>query len=353
MGSGLIGCSRKIRSWLIMCHLLCFLSLCTVLHCVGAPVLDSGYLTSPYTEQTILFFSHNRHLRYGNNLSTIQVGNTKHILKKQAGLIQILFNGYTLDHVPEKLAQGIEFTTLIIDPGALDTPTPFDPLVLARILVALHPICAESLEFHNLDIAGSGLHGQGHSRHLGDAGEALACTANIDALSIRYTTEPTIRWLQKRINLSQSRINLTILAMLELDNLEVLDGFNAAAIVELRLCELDRLDSLECRLLREDPLPGTLILYNIYAPPPLVSEQILHKIVSHHWENISLPIHTWKELMKQGVETKHFNADILVVDVGLFDCGVVFPSVSSFPMGDNLLTPPDLLELCFIGEHAY
>ncbi|OAG31298.1 hypothetical protein NEDG_01776 [Nematocida displodere] len=144
------------------------------------------------------------------------------------------------------------------------------------------------------------------------------------------------------MDLSQSHISLKIDSKLELDSLELLDGFNAAGVEALLCYYFLRLDSLGCRLFREGPLPDVLIIYTQNNLNTKISEQIAHNIADKHWKKITLYAGTWEELMKPTERPIHITLDILRLFVPCHGNAVELQNNTFASMEDNLTTAKSL-----------
>ncbi|OAG31269.1 hypothetical protein NEDG_02257 [Nematocida displodere] len=308
----------KVLGKTLRCHVLCLIVFCMAVGCADE-VSEPNYIVSPYTEQTMEFFERSGSDVWGNVLETVQIDGERCILKKQTQCLSIYLNKYTLETVPEHLAQGIEFSTLRIVPHMKSTVAHFDPAVLERVLKLFGTICADTLIFYNLGFDDSRIKkkSQRMARLSGKFGRSetpevapptTRCTLSIKTLVIQHNTTPAINWLQKRLDLSHCLINLKITGKLELENLELLDGFNARSIEALTLDDFKRLASLECKLFREGPLPDKLVISTPRPIYPKISEEIAGNIISKEWRLLVVPMPLWKELMKPSELPKHFTA---------------------------------------------
>ncbi|OAG31153.1 hypothetical protein NEDG_01566 [Nematocida displodere] len=334
----------------LRCPALWFGVFCVIVGC-AEEVSEPECITSPYTEQTIRFFEKSCYSEYPTALNTVEKDEKAQILKKQTELIYINLEKYTLETVPEQLAQGIEFDKLIILPDDKDKVTRFDPRVLEKILSALGTICADTLVFYNLDLDGFGSKnmiqrvgrlpgnfGRKETPELAPATPITRYTLSINTLLIQHNTIPAIAWLQKRVDLSQCRINLAIVGKLRLNNLELLDGFNAERIKILTLKDVKRLDSLECKLLREGSLPEELTMMTTTPVYPKISEQIARNILTKEWRALVVPIEVWKNLMSPSSSPKHLTAAELSIYTPQYGIYTELKNTSLPPMGDNIAT---------------
>ncbi|OAG31294.1 hypothetical protein NEDG_01772 [Nematocida displodere] len=349
----------KVFGKALMCHVLCLIVLWVFVGCAEATAPHSSlkHIVSPNTKQTIAFFERSRS-DWSNRLVTVEVGRKRCLLKKQPESTYIFLQNYTLETVPEQLAQEIEFDKLIIAPGDEDKVTQKDPRVLEKILSALGTIYADTLVFSDLDLDGlggksmiqrmarsvrrissqrsSGRFGKSETPEL--APPTTRCILSIRTLLIQHNTIPAINWLQKRVDLSRCRINLAIVGKLQLDNLEVLDGFNAERIKILTLKDFKKLGSLDCKLLREGPLPDKLTIWTTRPICPKISVQLARSILTKEWRLLVLPMQVWKELMKPGELPKHLTVAELTVYTPQHSMFTEFLNTSPPPMGDNLAT---------------
>ncbi|OAG30416.1 hypothetical protein NEDG_02206 [Nematocida displodere] len=349
----------------LRCRVLCLIVFCMAVGCADE-VSVPEYIASPYTEQTMEFFEKSRPdlpKRNGfgsadrqNMLVTVEIDGQRCLLKKQREIIYINPKNYTLETVPEHLVQGIEFNILTIAPGDEHKIARTNPDVLEKILNALGTICADTLLFYHLDLDGSGSGnkiqrmtrsvrriGRWSSGNFGrkETPELVPAITryilSIKTLWIQHNTLPAIVWLQKRLNLSHCRINLTILGKLQLDNLEVLDGFDAGSIEALTLKYVKRLDSLECKLLREGPLPEELAISTTKPIFPKIPEQIAYKIIAKEWRCLEVPMVMWRNLMSPGRSPKLFIAAELMICIPQYGgAHTMLPAPSLPVMGDNI-----------------
>ncbi|OAG29777.1 hypothetical protein NEDG_00910 [Nematocida displodere] len=285
-------------------RLLCLLVLSMLANCSETGGDNGYYIVSPYTEQTIEFFSQGRSLYHTTALETHQVGNRAYVLKEQSQTREIFLRQHTAESIPEKLVDGIVFTTL-----KLTSFSQVNPAILGKLLAAFGTISAQRLEVYNLDFADPG----GVESLNTIETPAQRCILDISSLRLLGTSEAAIRWLGLRIDLSQCHINLLIDHMLVLKSLEMLDSFNALAVVGLWLYRFNRLDTMECKLFREGPLPRVLSLRGYYPLTPTMSEQIRHSIISAHWEELTISKEVFGELMMPGTEPRRLIADKLTV----------------------------------------
>ncbi|OAG32106.1 hypothetical protein NEDG_02276, partial [Nematocida displodere] len=330
-----VGYFRKVCKTLQACSIL-YLAYLTAfthpIHCVEEGPLPE-YIVSPYTEQTLQFFSRNRHVYYANMLETVDVGDQTHIVKKQRCLIEIFLPEHSLDSVPECFVPGLEFTKLVISLATYTQRNRFDHATLSKILSAFGPIYADFLGLCTLDVVDSeealspahdlALAAQRVSQEHQSTGAlentppALTHTINTKMLKITGVSLPTIGWLKKHLDMSQSRIDLVIDGQMRLANLEILDGLQVSSIEKMHLSQFRRLDSLECKLFREGRMPKTLIIDNFYSDTRTeISELTRTNLANNHWELLCLPGQIWRELMRPTGTVKHLVADHLAIDVG-------------------------------------
>ncbi|OAG30269.1 hypothetical protein NEDG_02245 [Nematocida displodere] len=319
---------RTVCKKALLCPMLWVSVFCVIVGCSMDHPLPE-YIVSPYTEQTIAFFEKCGSERFPNQLETIQIGEERHILKKQRQLMYIDFYTYTLESVPDQLTQGIEFNKLSISTTAPEL-TRINPAVLEKILRIFGTINAETLEFHNrVTIASSDDLVQPFERSLArhNDSEAAApltrCVLNVKNLSVFSNTVLPIKQFQERVDLSQCQINLTLAGELELDSLEVLDGFNARSIEILTLFSFKRLDSLDCKLFREGPLPSDLRIWSNSKITPMISEEVARNMLANMWVSLRIPVEVWVELMKPSEQPKLLTAEYLTI---LFCSGSIIPA---------------------------
>ncbi|OAG31527.1 hypothetical protein NEDG_00002 [Nematocida displodere] len=124
--------------------------LCLGVFCMGVSCADEvyvpEYITSLYTEQTMEFFERSCSDDWSNALKTVEKDGQRCLLKDQTQTIRISPEKYTLETVPAKLVEGIEFDTLIIRSSG-----PFDLAVLEKTLSSFGTINAYALELYKLD----------------------------------------------------------------------------------------------------------------------------------------------------------------------------------------------------------
>ncbi|OAG30747.1 hypothetical protein NEDG_02218 [Nematocida displodere] len=340
MGSKLINCFRKVFKnglrWALFGLIVLGVD-------VGCSDVSSGtdHIVSPYTEQTMRFFERSGFKGFPNQLETIQIVKERHIHKKQRKRMNIYFHKYTLDTVPDQLVQGLEFDNLrILTPTNRDTPN--SPAVLEKILCALGRISAETLAFHNQTTntgpsdPNAALQPFEWSLAHHNGSETMApltrCVLKVEKLMIFSNTVPLLKWIQDRLDLSESRAELSLFGELELDNLEVLDGFNARGVGVLTLASFKRLDSLDCKLLREGPLPDELIIWGRSTLAPKVSEEVAQNMLTKVWLNLAISMEVWVELVKPGELPKHLTAEYLTLKL------CAGSSITALVMGMNRAT---------------
>ncbi|OAG29862.1 hypothetical protein NEDG_02211, partial [Nematocida displodere] len=341
----------KVLGKALRCHVLCLIMLGVIVGCSDetSPTPLLNHIVSPYTKQTKAFFVRSRSQYWSNRLETVQIDGQRCILREQLETTYIFLQNYTLETVPEHLAQGIEFDKLIILPDDKDNVAQCDPRVLEKILSALGTICADTLELYNLDLDDSGgkKKSQRMARFLGNFGRKetpeLASpiaryTLSIKTLLIRSTTLPAIDWFQKRLDLSHCQISLIIIGKLQLESLELLDGFNAGSIEALNLEGFMSLDSLECKLLREGPLPDKLVILTPWPIYPKISKEIAGNILTKEWRLLVVPMEVWTDLMSPSNQPKHLTAAELAVYIPQHGVFTVIPISLTPSMGDNLAT---------------
>ncbi|OAG30265.1 hypothetical protein NEDG_02254, partial [Nematocida displodere] len=282
----------KVLGKALWCHVLCLIVLCVIVGCADE-VSEPNYIVSPYTEQTMEFFDRSRSDDWPNRLETVEIDGQRCILKKQTRVIFISLQNYTLETVPEKLVEGIPFFGL-----ALGSDEPSDPAVLEKILSVFGTINAWLLELRNLEVRVSSDNDE-HPR-------PPRCVINANIFRISHTPKTTIEWVQKRLALSESQLLFIISCMPDFGNLEVLDGFSPACLVRLALHDIDKLDSLDCKLFREGPLPDELeISGNSTVTTPKISEEIIwNMLAKKKWVSLRMPVELWVELMKPSEQPK-------------------------------------------------
>ncbi|OAG30263.1 hypothetical protein NEDG_02252 [Nematocida displodere] len=279
----------------------------------------SDHIVSPYTEQTMDFFEKSEIERQPNQLETIQIGEERHILKKQSQPMNIYFDIYTLESVPDQLTQGIEFNELSISTTTAENRS-IDPAVLEKILRVFGTVNAETLSLHNWATTASPDDlVQPFERIFAENNDSEAaapltrCVLNVKNLNMFCNTVLAIKQFQEWMDLSQCQVELTLVGELELENLEVLDGFNARSIEILTLTYFERLDSLDCKLFREGPLPSELYLNNKHALASKISEEVARNLLTNIWVAITIPVEVWVELMKPSEQPKHLTAKYLEI----------------------------------------
>ncbi|OAG29864.1 hypothetical protein NEDG_02213 [Nematocida displodere] len=295
----------KVLGKALRCHLLCLIVLCVIVGC-SDDSSDEEHIVSPYTEQTMEFFERSGSDVRPNVLETIEIDGERCILKKQTQAVRISLEKYTLETVPEQLAQGIEFDRLVVEPSG-----PVDPAVLEKILSAFGTINAEWLDLADLEIDDPSPYNDEHPR-------TPMCALNVDTFQVTTTPKTTIEWLQKRVVLSGFPIELVIDCMPNFGNLEVLDGFCAGEIISLMLYGIDNLDSLDCKLLREGPLPDELVLHSNTPTAPEISEQITRNMLSNRWHMLTVPVSVWHVLAESSAQyNSPVSADYLTIGLPL------------------------------------
>ncbi|OAG30748.1 hypothetical protein NEDG_02219 [Nematocida displodere] len=271
--------------------------LCVIVGCADE-VSEPEYIVSPYTEQTIAFFERSSSDDCPNVLETVQIDGNRCILKKQTQPHKICPDKYTLEAVPEKLLSDIVFNKLVMESTAQ-----FDPAVLGKILIAFGTIDATRLELTNLVFNGSSSDNDEHPQTQRPI--ASICMLNVKELRLFGLSKSVIVWIQGQVVLSGSRMGLAIYCKEDFGDLEVLDWFDAASIARLALCDIDKLDSMECKLLEEGPFPNELVIYGDIPTGPDVSEEIKQILRRKIWKVLTIPMFVWNILVKTFEEGVH------------------------------------------------
>ncbi|OAG29863.1 hypothetical protein NEDG_02212 [Nematocida displodere] len=355
MKSNHIRLVRTVCKKTLQCPVLWVSVFCVIVGCsMDLPLPE--YIVSPYTEQTIAFFEKSGSERLPNQLETIQIAGKRHILKKQSQPMDIDFDIYTLESVPDQLTQGIEFNKLSI----LTTENrSINPAVLEKILRVFGTVNAEILSFHNRvttaspdDLVQRFERSLAHHNDSETAAPLTRWVLNVKNLRVFSNTVLPIKQFQERVDLSQCQINLTLAGELELENLEVLDGFNARSIEVLILFYVKRLDSLDCKLFREGPLPSDLRIQSKSTLTPKISEEVARNMLANMWADLIIPMEVWVELFQPGEQPKHLTAEYLKITfsrgssipvpvVGMARATVGFLSIE-LANANSVPTPTDL-----------
>ncbi|OAG31270.1 hypothetical protein NEDG_02258, partial [Nematocida displodere] len=307
----------KVFGKALRSHVLCLILLCVIVGCaeetVPAPLLR--HIVSPYTEQTIAFFEKSSAEGRPNQLRTVQIDESRCILRVQAQHLSIYLNKHTLETVPEKLVEGIKFQWL-----TMKSDGPVDIAVLDKILSVFGRINVSWLELADLEI-------DEVSSNTDEYPQTPKCVLNVAELWVTSTLKSSIVWFQDRVDLSESQIRLILYCKPDFGNLEVLDGFNAAGITRLMLYDIANLDSLDCKLLREAPLPNGLDIGGSNAGlTPKISEEVVRGMLTKEWVDLSMPVEVWEELMKPNDQPKHLTVDSLTIYLALSQ-GQTLPSM--------------------------
>ncbi|OAG32195.1 hypothetical protein NEDG_02114 [Nematocida displodere] len=335
METSLNCCFRHICKLALKCQALWLLVLPCMVHC-GDELVSSTlppYIISPYTAQTLEFFSLTHFEDYSNALDTIRQSGQTYVLKKQNHRLFIILSDHTLEKVPEKMVHGINFTALTISTNTPNVPTPFDTAVACKILTAFGTMYVDSLYLYGLDVGNGedgnhpgqclerGILGISPIDHGHGESEAQVAPANIHvkALEILGSSEMGIKWILRHMNMSQSRIIVKIRCSLALENLELLDGFRVRSIEEIWFFNDLVVASLECKLLREGPLPDSLGIYIPYHTIRTISEQIVQNIISKDWWALHIPMQVFRVIMKPSEYPKHLSAVSLVLGAMIYD----------------------------------
>ncbi|OAG30411.1 hypothetical protein NEDG_02233 [Nematocida displodere] len=302
--------------------LVCLAVLSVGVFCTQEESLDDHMEWTPQTNQTIEFFEKGS-FEWCPGLETVEKDGKRHIRKEQSQWLVLLVSKHSLETVPENLVQGIVFTNLTISSTGQNNSA-----VVEKILNAFGTITADWLELDSIVINGcgsdnddpavqggvSGASGVGPSEQTPtQAPLSPTCRLNINNLKISNTSKPSIKWLLERIDLSGSRIGLAIACGTDFGNLEVLNRFNAASITRLVLYDIDKLNSLDCKLFQEGPLPGVLDLQSNSTATPKMSEQIIQNMLATYWMDLHLPESLWQELMQPSEQPKHLTAKTLKI----------------------------------------
>ncbi|OAG31087.1 hypothetical protein NEDG_01861 [Nematocida displodere] len=334
--------------------ILCLIALLLLVRS-AVEALDTGdYVTSPYIGQTIEFFSASCYRQYTNTFESAQTATTTYFLKKQGTKMNIAIDKYTLASVPEKMAHEFEFSAIrIVSSNQAYGPNTVNLAVLEKILSAFGRLCTSVLELGRIiikdsadmksstqDLAG-GVQAVPHKDST-SGGEVARCVLEIKSLKLLGTTEAAIKWFSARVDLSLSQIDLEIRDRMKMDSLEVLDEFNASRIVRLSILQLMVLRSLECKWLREGPLPSVLVIETFYLLSPNISGQIAQNILGTPWEQLRLSKQMWGEIVKQNNKQQTIKVDSLVLHIPYFATSSEFQASLLPPMGETLASVTSL-----------
>ncbi|OAG29388.1 hypothetical protein NEDG_00521 [Nematocida displodere] len=352
IGMVLVRCLKKLRVLLLRRSIACLGAWCMLAGCTSELVPGVDYILSDRTKETLTFFREHHPKLSCDELGVVQIGEETHMLKRQMGEILIILKKHKLGSVPQSLVEGVEYSRIRISTRNQGASVQEDLGVLAMILSAFGTICADSLELSDLKLgswASGGAMARLFSKSPGEIAlkslksgtlgrlEVPRCILRIKKLKIANSTELAIKWFQARVDMSQCRVNLIIDGNLELDTLEVVDGFGALAIVELRLYRIRQLSDLECKLLRKGPLPDTLVINSCFCLlTQRISEQICQNIVSNQWKRLHISKQLWKRLIMPRWGVRYICADLLTIDMTYFGNGRVFHSTPVPPMRNTI-----------------
>ncbi|OAG31086.1 hypothetical protein NEDG_01860 [Nematocida displodere] len=298
--------------------------------CTEEPDTATNYITSSWTEQTIQFFSLSQSQGLYAGLETSQILGEPHILKRQSAPVHIILEAYTLESIPEELAEGIVFEALTIESISPDRENPARRLLMKKMLKSFGTICSRTLTLCNLDIhdlkvcaqitqqMNRGLRflrGLLTSKEPEDKKPEHRCILKIRNLNIVLVTTTTIGWWQRHLDLSQSRINLVMRGWVSSDSLEFLDRFKAKSIDRLEIYGLYKLKTMKCKLLQDGPLPNVLVLESLFYPDVDISPQIVQNMRSKHWKRLHIPMSAWGKLMNPSMHFGHLTVDNLTISI--------------------------------------
>ncbi|OAG30426.1 hypothetical protein NEDG_02229 [Nematocida displodere] len=328
-------CSPKAGFLVLRWSILYITAFFVFSDCTEVTFTNLDYIISPYTLQTLKFFSQDLQ-NPQDGLKNVEIDGKKHILKKQGQIYQLVLQNRSFGSIPENLVQGIEFETLkITQRGEMD------PSTMNKVLHVLGTISAKTLHIKDLNIDNSNLDRPNVPQMWFGVmkpsnAQVARCILNITNLCIIFITTNSIVWLQKRVDLSQSRITLVIRGGLDADNLEMVDGFNARRIVGLHLFHLRRVACLDCKLLCGSSLPDELIIVGLNMTTPAILEQLTQNIVNNHWEVLRLPDWMWGEVMKPSKHPKQIRVGNLKIDMPNFTRTSNLQGVPLPKMGNNM-----------------
>ncbi|OAG29110.1 hypothetical protein NEDG_01249 [Nematocida displodere] len=336
--------------------LICVLGLSVAVLCADR---EPEHIVSQHTEQTIKFFSRSRSESYPNVLNTIHIAGSTCLAKNQTATpYKIALNQYTLASVPEHLVGGLVFNALLIEPSIGSSRfVPFDRAVLCKILQAFGTINANIFQVTGLNFGepapGITQHSRQPTRSARTLGRPQAptqtppedatpspaqaqtrCHLKINSLRLVFTTQAAIKWVLDQIEIESPQIEVEIRGQIELDSLEVLDVLHPISIRMLRLCGFTRFGSLDCKLLREGPMPEELI---IDTPTPLslkIPDQVIYSMVDSYWKALTLPMEAWAVLMKPAEHPKTLAVSSLKLYIPIHSSLGEFQLALSPPMGD-------------------
>ncbi|OAG29919.1 hypothetical protein NEDG_01466 [Nematocida displodere] len=249
------------------------------------------HISSPHTHQTLAFFEVS-----GVDLATCTLDDTVYLTKSQNHWegVEIHLNKYTLDNIPEQLAQGMVFSKLTLGKQNIfeqEDPVPLDTDVVTKVLRALGTVHAVRFTIDS-DVA--------------EAMEAQALPSPKPFLLSLYTkhlwldrpSEASAAWFFACIDLSQSVCSVQINYAHRLTNLRFLDHLNSPQLSGLAIHAADNLTNLDCQLLKEKRVRDELIL-RLGKTLPTASPDTLQAIASKRWACLRAPLGLWSSIAKE------------------------------------------------------
>ncbi|OAG31162.1 hypothetical protein NEDG_01575 [Nematocida displodere] len=361
---------KKVCKKLLTCQILCLVGVCMAATYSKPQATPNECEIELLSIKTVSFFSKSSSLEHPNKLFLFHSEGKDLVEMNQRNPMYIALDQYTQQQIPELLTRGLNFDILTIGQPK-DTKT--DRVVLTKVLAALSTIWADTLEFVGIDvdelrpkpyIANPGQRTlAGVREETRDCSGSLSnqklpkpsppstytCVAHIKNLKFSSVGQLSIAWLQKHLDMSQSQITLILVDAIEIDGLEVLDGFKIGAIVKLWIGDFLRCDSLDCRLLRDGPLPQELVITGLYTVTPHLPKEVARRIIKHRWSVLTMPSHIWELLMSPIELTSCIYVDKLAINMVYFDGLSTFCS-TSLPVIRHNMGQANLLTINFQAE---
>ncbi|OAG30187.1 hypothetical protein NEDG_02272 [Nematocida displodere] len=270
---------------------------------VIVPIAASQNTDDPYIDikdaaQTCVFFR-----RSGNTLKQYEVDGKVCIRKRQRlSPISIHIDMYTLQQIPDQIADALVFDHLIIRSTSNSKRTPLNTEVVEKLLWFLRTV-----HTHKLTI--SGFKPVTHTATtidmptLDDGRPSYVhpeCQQPIPRLLKVYTkrlvlesiSEDFATWILPRLDLKESVFSLHINQRVGISNLCFLDALNPGSLLTMHVYTGKGVGSIDCALLREQRVRDGLMVKG--PPNPIhASPDIMQAIASKNWAKLCVPVRLW------------------------------------------------------------
>ncbi|OAG32291.1 hypothetical protein NEDG_02042 [Nematocida displodere] len=312
--------TKRTFSQLLRHIMLGVATICTFEQCLGSVEEknpnQSGYIVSPHTSSTLVFFS-----RSNCSLDTTTTLNKSVcIVRKQQKPKHIYLNKYELNDIPEQIVPGIEFERLKIEgSGIVESKAP-DTLLLEKVFAAFRMLTVNTLEIvglRDLPFPETKAFSLGEPAINYNPEPKLLALSNLQCLVIRETATPAILSFFNLLEAINTPIVLKIESGSHIASLRFLDLISLDAVRELWVVNHWGLLQLDCLMLQNGKVTDGLFikrsLANLKQPP---QPQTIAGIIGKKWASLHIPEALFGLLISGNNTTtaKHLQIDI---DIGI------------------------------------